>query len=221
MNSTQTSRSDWVDAEAIDTRVHMKSGALVRMSTGKAIPTQRHKINGSIIAVLPRNTGQPGLGKGRFQQVGRVILAVAQKGSPFKNIREGFVVPSDGNKWNIQPANLRWISRKENSYTKVMTNEVSPKMDPLGVSSLRYVVGQLAAESITDYDAIGSVYGISGTTVDSIVRNRSWYFIHEFIKEVTTKISDHKINRAREAALEYADYDAELATYMASYEPVG
>jgi hypothetical protein len=220
MSSTQqTSQSDWVEAPAIDTRVHKKSGALIRISTGKAIPTFRSKINGTVIAVLPKNEGQAGLGKGKFQQVGRVVLAVLQAGSPFKP-REGFALPSDGNKWNIQPANLRWVTHKRAAYTKIMANEVVPKMDALGVLSLRDVVSRLAKEDLADYDAIGSVFGISGPTVNSIVLNKSWYFIHEFIKEVTATVSDHKFNKAKEAAMEFADYDKELATYMASYESV-
>jgi hypothetical protein len=221
MNQTQKSLGDWVDAPLIDTKVNVKSGALIRISTGKALPVFRNTVNGSMVVVLPYNRGQDGIGKGRAHQLGRVILAVLQEGSPFKSPRQGFAVPKDGNKWNIQPSNLKWIGRAEFIQERIMAGDFPLKLNGYAVLTMKDVVTQLAKKDISDYDAIGSTFGVSGATVASVMANRSWAYVNKYIKGVTSKATDYKINRAIEAVAAYTDYDNELDTYLKGYETVG
>jgi hypothetical protein len=222
MNQTQSSPGDWVSVKDIDTKLHVKSGALLQISTGKALPVHRNRINGSMVVVLPRaGSGQPGLGNGRLHQIGRVILAIMQEGSPFKNPRQGFAVPKDGNKWNIQPSNLKWISRAEFIHERIMAGDFPLKLNGYTVLTMKDVVAQLAKKSIDDYDAIGSTFGVSGATVASVMANKSWSYVKNYIKGVTPLAVDYKINKAIEAVAAYTDYDNELATYLKEYETVG
>jgi hypothetical protein len=219
MAQTQKSYGDWIEAPKIGVKVHVKDGAILNLATGKAVPTFRNKqVGGTISVVLPKNDGdQPGLGKGRFQQIGRVVLAVIQKGSPGANPRKIYAVPKDGHKWNIAPHNLEWVTISDRTQRRIVEGGLR-KLDAYTVLTLKDVVTRLAKENIKDYDAIGSVFGIGASHVNNIMTGKSWWYVNKFIKEITSSASNSRLYRAREAAAEFAVYDTELTNYLVSYE---
>ena len=209
--------SDWVEAPAIGVKVNSRTGAIVSLTTNRSIPVYRNKVNGTILGYVPRNSGQAGLGKGRIHQLGRIILSVlnaVEERSPLANPRRSLVVPKDGNKWNIIPSNLEWVRTSEFMHRKIMMKDFPLKLDGYTVLTLREVMRKLDDEKIYDYDAVGSVFGVGGSTVCSVVRHRSWAFVDKFIKEITPVGVNFKINKAREAVEDYSECDQELINYM-------
>ena len=203
--------SAWVD-NGKGILVHSRDGAV--LVDGKPVRTYRNKKTGTIFAYIPKNKelGRPGTVTG----LGRLILSTVH-GIPFRNHRSGFVIPKDGNKWNIQVDNLAWIRFSEFAQDRVIRGEGSPKLNVISALSLRDVVNRMRRRGVKDYDAIGSAFGVSGTSAYNVFTRKSWGYANKYVQTVGIRASGYDLNKAREAVSLYADYDQELANYMASY----
>ena len=204
-------------------KAHLDEGWI--LVDGKPVKWWRNN-QGNVYAYIPAN-GKVGR-KAQTWPLAKLILMIVHRGIPAINAKKpkytgeksrlvrATVNYKDGNKWNVRTSNLEWKGIDEMAHRRVMDNDVPLKLNGHIALTLRDVVTRLAEDGIHDLDAIGSVFRISGKWVQKVINNEAWFYVPEWVDSITTKASDYQINKARERAALYADFDAGLAKHMAA-----
>ena len=150
-----------------------ENGTVFKKSNGRILRT---KIDKDGYARVSLCTNEVVCGKEHKRKMfGIADLVLRQfKGEPPETMVSPTVDHIDGNKQRNHVSNLRWLERSENSSTRKKRGTGSENASAILSEEDVKEIRQLLKSSNLSFREIGSMYGVSKSTISNIKRNKAW-----------------------------------------------